>query len=191
MAINFWANSAGNNQSPHCISPRWMSQDLFDLIVGGMTNVTKLHHNAFLNMYIYEPPNDTNCVHHQNNLLNPTMHQFHIPGCTICNRNMYMCSHVWNKMVHYGIYVWCIMGFVRWVDVNKKYIQLFAIEADQSRYIPLKSNKMTFIKSQPYSSMTNSLTKSKSLLTQWRAKNNNTSMHDITFIESFSYNKWK
>ena len=32
-----------------------------------------------------------------------------------CNRNVHMCAHFCYKMVHCGIFVWCILGFVRWV----------------------------------------------------------------------------
>ena len=52
----------------------------------------------------------------------PTMHQSHIPQCTspishnvpFCNRNVHMCAHFCYKMVHCGIFVWCIVGFARW-----------------------------------------------------------------------------
>ena len=33
----------------------------------------------------------------------------------LCNRNVHMCAHIYHKMVHYGIYVWCIVGLVRCV----------------------------------------------------------------------------
>ena len=49
---------------------------------------------------------------------NPTMHQSNIPQCTICNRNVHLCAHFCYKMVHCGIYAWCIVGFVRWVNTN-------------------------------------------------------------------------
>ena len=53
--------------------------------------------------------------------LNKTISQ--IPECicvishnaTFCNRNVHMCAHFCYKMVHCGIFVWCILGFVRWV----------------------------------------------------------------------------
>ena len=32
-----------------------------------------------------------------------------------CYRNMHMCAHFRYKRVHFGILVWCIVGFVRWV----------------------------------------------------------------------------
>ena len=47
-----------------------------------------------------------------------------IPQCTspvshnnapFCNRNVHICAHFCNKMVHCGLYVWCIVGFLRWV----------------------------------------------------------------------------
>ena len=46
-----------------------------------------------------------------------------IPQCTspvshnvpICSRNVYICAHFCYKMVHYGIFVWCIVGFVKQV----------------------------------------------------------------------------
>ena len=31
-----------------------------------------------------------------------------------CNRNVHMCAHFCYKIVHYGIFVQCIVGFVRW-----------------------------------------------------------------------------
>ena len=44
-----------------------------------------------------------------------------IPQCTspishnapFCNRNVHMCAHFCYKTVHCGIFVWCIVGFVR------------------------------------------------------------------------------
>ena len=36
-------------------------------------------------------------------------------NATFCNRNVHTCAHFCYKMVHCGIYVWCIVGFVRWV----------------------------------------------------------------------------
>ena len=36
-------------------------------------------------------------------------------NATFCNRNVHMCAHFCYRMVHCGIFVWCIMGFVRWV----------------------------------------------------------------------------
>ena len=46
-----------------------------------------------------------------------------IPQCTspishnasFCNRNVHTCAHFCYKMVHCGIFDWCIVGFVRWV----------------------------------------------------------------------------
>ena len=32
-----------------------------------------------------------------------------------CNRNVHTCAHFCCKMVHRGIFVWCIVGYVRWV----------------------------------------------------------------------------
>ena len=54
-------------------------------------------------------------------IYNQTMHQFHIPQCTspishnvpFCNRNVLKCAHFYYKLVHCGISVKCIMGFVR------------------------------------------------------------------------------
>ena len=45
-----------------------------------------------------------------------------IPQCTgfishnapFCNKNVHMYAHFCYKMVHCGIFVWCIVGFVRW-----------------------------------------------------------------------------
>ena len=34
---------------------------------------------------------------------------------TFCNRNVHRCAHFCYKMMHCGIFVWCIVGFVRWV----------------------------------------------------------------------------
>ena len=33
-----------------------------------------------------------------------------------CNRNVHMCAHFCYEMVHCGIFVWCIVGFVRWIS---------------------------------------------------------------------------
>ena len=46
-----------------------------------------------------------------------------IPQCTspishnapFCNRTVHMCAHFCYKIVHYGMFAYCIMGFVRWV----------------------------------------------------------------------------
>ena len=50
----------------------------------------------------------------------------HIPWCTspishnvlFCNRNAYTCAHFCCKIVHCGIFVQCIVGFVRWDQCN-------------------------------------------------------------------------
>ena len=36
-------------------------------------------------------------------------------NATFCDRNVHMCAHFCYKMVHCGICVWCILGFVRWL----------------------------------------------------------------------------
>ena len=44
-----------------------------------------------------------------------------IPQCTspisqnvpLCNRNVCMCAHFCHKMVHCGIFIWCIVGLVK------------------------------------------------------------------------------
>ena len=46
---------------------------------------------------------------------NPTMHQCHIPLCTIFVTDVHVCAHFWFKMVRCGMFVWCIVGLVRWV----------------------------------------------------------------------------
>ena len=46
-----------------------------------------------------------------------------IPQCTcsishnasFCNRNVHMCAYFGYKMVHCALFVWCVVGFVRWV----------------------------------------------------------------------------
>ena len=35
-------------------------------------------------------------------------------NASFCDRNVHTCAHFWYKMVHCGIFVWCIVGFVRW-----------------------------------------------------------------------------
>ena len=45
---------------------------------------------------------------------NPTMHHSTSHNAPF-GTEMCMCAHFCYKMVHYGIFVWCIMGFVRWV----------------------------------------------------------------------------
>ena len=37
------------------------------------------------------------------------------PNAPLCNRNVHLCAHFCYKMAHYGIFVRCIVGFVRWV----------------------------------------------------------------------------
>ena len=32
-----------------------------------------------------------------------------------CSRNVHICAHFCYKIVHCGIFVWCIVGIVRWV----------------------------------------------------------------------------
>ena len=36
-------------------------------------------------------------------------------NATFCDRNVHMCAHFCYKMLHCGIFVWCIVGFVRLV----------------------------------------------------------------------------
>ena len=36
-------------------------------------------------------------------------------NATFCNRNVHTCAHFCYKMLHCGIFVWCIVGFVRLV----------------------------------------------------------------------------
>ena len=58
------------------------------------------------------------------------MHQSHVPQCTslishnapFCNRNVHMCAHFCCKIVHCGMFIWCIMGFVRWVYWKSKVV---------------------------------------------------------------------
>ena len=67
-------------------------------------------------------------IHHWNvliwiqNISNNAHRPFaQIPQCTspishkapFCDRNVYICAHFYYKMVHCGIFVWCIVGFVR------------------------------------------------------------------------------
>ena len=40
-----------------------------------------------------------------------------------CDRNVHMCAHFCYKMVHYGIFMKCIMGFIRWIYCSKPVIQ--------------------------------------------------------------------
>ena len=47
---------------------------------------------------------------------NPTMHQSHIPHCTIWNRNVHMCAHFCYKMVQHGILYLMHLGSVRCVN---------------------------------------------------------------------------
>ena len=37
-----------------------------------------------------------------------------------CNRNVHTCAHFCYKMVHCGIFVWCIVGFERWLCWNSE-----------------------------------------------------------------------
>ena len=42
----------------------------------------------------------------------------------ICNRNVHICAHFCYKMVHCGMFVWCIMGLVRWVYLSLTYVYI-------------------------------------------------------------------
>ena len=56
----------------------------------------------------------------------PTMHHFGTKMCTyaqqiyrdasFCNRNVHMRAHFCYEMVHCGVLVWCIAGFVTWLN---------------------------------------------------------------------------
>ena len=55
------------------------------------------------------------------------LHKFHNPPVLYilshnhapsCNRNVHMCAHFCYKMVHCGIFIWCIVGFGRWVFIH-------------------------------------------------------------------------
>ena len=44
----------------------------------------------------------------------PTMYQQISHNAPFCDRNVHMCEHFCNKMVHSGMWHWCIAGCVRW-----------------------------------------------------------------------------
>ena len=56
----------------------------------------------------------------------------HIPQFTspishnapLCNRNVHTCTHFCYKVVHCGIFVWCIVGFVGWLYCHSKHVPL-------------------------------------------------------------------
>ena len=49
------------------------------------------------------------------------IHVAQTPHCNIshnaplCNRNVHTCAHFCNNVVHCGIFIWYIVGFVRWI----------------------------------------------------------------------------
>ena len=43
------------------------------------------------------------------------MHQCHTHNAPFCNRNVHIRAYFCYKMMHCGIFVWCIVGFMRWV----------------------------------------------------------------------------
>ena len=49
------------------------------------------------------------------------------PTAPFCNRNVHTCAHFCYKIVHCGIWHWCILGFVRWVNWHGIAIILMAI----------------------------------------------------------------
>ena len=92
----------------------WTTQDLEDSSRdGSQTNTGQIQMRA-VNIILIR----SSCTWYR---LNRPISQ--IPECicaishnaTFCNRNVHMCAHFCYKMVHYGIFVWCIVGFVRWV----------------------------------------------------------------------------
>ena len=56
-------------------------------------------------------------VDHNNSSISqiPQCRCFISQNAPFCNRNVHMCAHFCYTMMHYGIYIWCIVGFVRWV----------------------------------------------------------------------------
>ena len=76
------------------------------------------------------PPKNvlTNLVCHKRVPVNRFISQ--IPECIcvtshnapFCNRNVHICAHFCYEMVHCGIFVWCIVGFVRWVYSGAAYV---------------------------------------------------------------------
>ena len=53
--------------------------------------------------------------------IKPTAHQPISHNAPFCNRNVHMCAHFFYKIMHCGIFVTCIVGFVRWVHWNQWY----------------------------------------------------------------------
>ena len=59
-----------------------------------------------------------------------------IPQCTyaishnalFCNRNVHTCAHFCYKMVHCGIFVWCIMGYVICLALSQQCMALACLE---------------------------------------------------------------
>ena len=46
------------------------------------------------------------------------MHQPVPHNAPLCNRNVHACAHFCYEVVHSGIYVWCFVRFVRWVNLD-------------------------------------------------------------------------
>ena len=47
---------------------------------------------------------------------NPRRTRLIFHNAPFCNRNVHACAHFCYKMKHRDIFVWCIAGFVRWVN---------------------------------------------------------------------------
>ena len=83
-----------------------------------MSDVVKgpwLHTCAHLcdSVFDFEQPSPSLKHHHCGIGL---LHRSH--SATFCNRNVHMCAHFCYKMVHYGIFVKYIVGFVRWIHCS-------------------------------------------------------------------------
>ena len=52
-------------------------------------------------------PNVTSTMINLSPVPHPTLHHF--------TTEMHMCAHFCYKMLHYGVFVWCILGFVSWI----------------------------------------------------------------------------
>ena len=50
------------------------------------------------------------------------MHQIS-HNAPFCNRNLHVCAHFCYKMVHFGIFAWCIVESVRWVYSREYHFQ--------------------------------------------------------------------
>ena len=106
----FNAASDGNFNKMTTFPFRWISYTCWSRFIMFCCSVDLFHRYALHHLFLCQ----WGVWIHSTQLYcctSPTMHKRHIPQCTILWQK---CAHFYWKMVHCGIFGWCIVGFVRW-----------------------------------------------------------------------------